>query len=125
MNWSIDVIEHVWRKATEEPGANPDVWRRDRFGRLIRRGDYGNRESPFGWEIDHHPVPKARGGSDKVENLKPLHWHPNAAKGDKSDVAAVRSGSLSSMGALFGLADPAAPAPDRELLAAILRNSSK
>jgi len=38
--------------------------------------------SRFGWTIDHI-LPKARGGTNALKNLRPLHWLNNAAKGDK------------------------------------------
>jgi len=34
----------------------------------------------YGWQIDH-TVPSARGGSNEPDNLEPLHWAANIAKG--------------------------------------------
>jgi len=74
-------IEHAWENATPVRGKNPDTWRKDATGRLIRRGSYGTRGA-YGWEVDHKN-PKSRGGSDDLRNIQALHWEVNRAKGDK------------------------------------------
>jgi hypothetical protein len=64
-------------------GGNATGWefRRDAQGNMLRFGDYGNRRSPFGWEIEWI-VPQSMGGSSNPENLRALHWKANAAKLD-------------------------------------------
>lgn len=70
----------VWQKGIVVPGYSPAIWRHDVFRRLIRYSDYGNRNSAYGWEIDHiHPI--ALGGSDHLSNLRPLHCLINAGLG--------------------------------------------
>jgi hypothetical protein len=54
-------------------------FRRDRLGNLIRYGDFGNRHSPFGWEIDDI-VPRSLGGTADNDNLQALHWKAIAAR---------------------------------------------
>ena len=71
-----DMKDHVWIKAREIPGWSPLVWRWDDYGRVIRYGDYGNRYSRYGWEIDHVD-PKSQGGTDDLSNLRPLNWVSN------------------------------------------------
>jgi HNH endonuclease len=56
--------------------------REDGYGARIKWVDYGNRDSGFGWEIDHS-VPKDRGGSDNYNNLRPLFWRTNVEKSNK------------------------------------------
>ena len=56
---------------------------RDKCGALIARNAHGQQTSQ-GWEIDHI-VPVARGGTDALSNLRPLHWRNNDAKGDSLD----------------------------------------
>jgi hypothetical protein len=63
------------------PGYDPVVWRRDALHRVIRYSDYGDRNSKFGWEIDHYPIPRALGGSEDISNLRPLHCTNNAGLG--------------------------------------------
>ena len=70
----------VWCKGTEIPGEDPNVWRLDCFGNRIKRDEYGNRQSKFGWEIDHI-VALAFGGKDTLENKRPLHYKANAGMG--------------------------------------------
>ncbi len=53
-------------------------WRKDECGAWIGRQDYGNRDSEYGWEVDH----LSPGGTDQVSNLMPLQWQNNIDKSD-------------------------------------------
>ena len=75
------VIEEVWNKAKIIPTYDPSEWRQDVAGAWIRRFDYGDRESCWGWEIDHIK-PLALNGTDVLNNLQPLQWENNVAKCD-------------------------------------------
>ena len=66
-------IQAVWEKETSIPDYSPDLWRWDHLGNSIKRTEYGNRESEYGWEIDHIRLAGA-GGSDVLSNLRPLQW---------------------------------------------------
>ena len=68
-----ETIEAVWRKAREIPGLPGSIWRRDRFGLTIRRFDYGNTGSDFGWVVDRLLVPVVEEG-DPLDRLQPLQW---------------------------------------------------
>ncbi|MEW5953437.1 MAG: HNH endonuclease signature motif containing protein [Bacillota bacterium] len=83
LNESFDpwTILAVWDKAAIVPGYNHGELRKDRCDAWIRFGDYGNVNSNFGWEIDHDK-PVAKGGTDDLNNLQPLHWLNNRGKGD-------------------------------------------
>jgi hypothetical protein len=73
-------IRLVWVKGT--PSTDPDNWRKDACGAWMRFQDYGNRNSEYGWEIDH--IIAAKDGEkddDSLHNLQPLHWRNNVAKG--------------------------------------------
>ena len=74
-------IDAVWEKAAKQPNNNPDVFRKDYAGAWIRREDYGKRNMPYGWEIDHLK-PLAKDGTHDLDNLYPLHWRNNESKGD-------------------------------------------
>ncbi len=80
-NFSEDIIDSVWNKAQIDPNNDPNVFRKDYAGAWIRRDQYGERDAKYGWEIDHIK-PLAKGGSDSIENLVPLHWENNAQKSD-------------------------------------------
>jgi len=78
----------VWQKAATVPGMNPAIMRQDACRAWIKFGDYGNRNSQYGWEIDHN-FPVALGGSDAMSNLRPLHWQNNCRKADGNLACAI------------------------------------
>ena len=63
-------IVEVWRKAI--PYKHFELYKRDRFGSLMFYDDY-EIQSENGWSIDYI-VPLEKGGTDKIENLQPVHW---------------------------------------------------
>jgi len=44
----------------------------------MKRDDYGNRNSDYGWEIDHIDPD----GGDDISNLQQLQWKNNVDKSD-------------------------------------------
>ena len=76
-------IQAVWGKGRIIPDYSPDLWRWDHLGKPIKRAEYGNRESEYGWEIDHIQL-VGDGGSDALSNLRPLQWSANASRQDAS-----------------------------------------
>jgi 5-methylcytosine-specific restriction endonuclease McrA len=89
MSSSEQTIERVWAKGGVIPGYNQNLWRKDPCGAPIKRTDYGDRKSKYGWEIDHI-IPDSRGGSDHISNLRPLQWQNNASKSDDRLTCPVR-----------------------------------
>lgn len=81
MSFSDETIKKVWEKATIVPGYSSSEWRKDQCGAWIGWKFYGNRNSQYGWEIDHI-VPVSKGGSDAQSNLRPLQWENNARRQD-------------------------------------------
>lgn len=79
MAFTDQQIEQVWQKGTIVTGNDPNIYRKDQCGAWIARGQYGNRESQYGWEIDHIS-PQSNGGNDQLSNLRPLQWQNNVDK---------------------------------------------
>jgi hypothetical protein len=79
MAYSNDTIQKVWEKGTLVSANDPNVWRKDQCKAWIGGPHYGNRQSQYGWEIDHIK-PESEGGGDELSNLCPLQWENNASK---------------------------------------------
>ena len=81
--WLLDTIKKVWEKGRIVSSEDTSVFRKDACGAWIQLSKHGDRNSDYGWEIDHIQ-PVALGGSDFLSNLQPLHWKNNVEKGDSS-----------------------------------------
>ena len=81
MSWTHEEKSAVWNKGEIVGGNDPNVYRKDQCGAWIKWADHGDRNSKFGWEVDHI-TPKSNGGSDAIGNLRPLQWENNAATSD-------------------------------------------
>ena len=80
-NFSDEMKLAVWQKASIVANNDPARWRKDQCGAWINWNEYGNRQSDYGWEIDHI-TPQSKGGTDILSNLRPLHWKNNMEKLD-------------------------------------------
>lgn len=81
-------LDRIWEKGLTDSRFDPSSIRKDACGAWIIRDKYGDKESPFGWEVDHiYPegklidlqVPEEL--IDNINNLRPLNWKNNASKG--------------------------------------------
>lgn len=90
MSFTTDMIQQVWEKGRIVPNNDPATWRQDECGAWIGRREYGDRNSQYGWEIDHiDPM-----GGDTVSNLRPLQWQNNAARqGGRLNCSVTSSGT--------------------------------
>ncbi len=79
MSFTQEIIQKVWEKGTFVQNNDSKIWRKDQCGAWITRNQYGNRNSQYGWEIDH-VRPESEGGGDELSNLRPLQWQNNANK---------------------------------------------
>ena len=77
-----DLKRACWARTSPVSGQmNSWEFRKDCLGNLVRYADFGNRHSPFGWELEHI-VPSRLGGSTDPTNLQALHWKANAARSE-------------------------------------------
>lgn len=77
-----EIEEQVWEKAKDiVKDGNGNIWGKDVCGAWIKKSEYGNRHSKYGWEIDHIQA-QANSGKDCISNLRPLHWKNNLLKSD-------------------------------------------
>lgn len=75
-------LRQVWNKGSIIPGYDSTVWRSDVCGKPMMFGAHGDRNSQYGWEVDHIR-PASKGGTDDISNLQPLHWQSNMEKADQ------------------------------------------
>ena len=80
MSFDDPTIKAVWGKGRIIGTNDPAVYRKDECNAWMYFSHYGNRDSQYGWEIDHIK-PVDLGGSDKLSNLRPLQWENNASRG--------------------------------------------
>ena len=82
---SVTVLEDLKRAAwgrTAPVAGQMNAWefRKDILGNMVRYSDFGNRHSPFGWELDYlGPQPL---GINNPENLQALNWKAVAARSE-------------------------------------------
>lgn len=90
MSFDQKMIKDVWAKGEIPVPGKENEWRKDQCGAWIKFQNYGDRNSIYGWEIDHI-TPESKGGETKLSNLRPLHWKNNAGKSDGKLVTVVTS----------------------------------
>lgn len=67
-------VEWTWIKGRDVEGFDPDVWRLDSEGRLMKFSEIG-KHSEFGWKV--HQLPTIYTGSIGLLGLVPRHWRDN------------------------------------------------
>ena len=78
-----DLKRAAWSRTSPVSPRQLNAWefRKDSLGNLVRYADFGNRHSPFGWELDYI-LSRALGGASSVDNLQALHWKAGAARSE-------------------------------------------
>ncbi len=69
----------IWSKGEKIYPNDPSNWRKDQCEAYINWKQYGNRDSDYGWEIDHIDCDR---NNNELSNLRPLQWKNNLDKGD-------------------------------------------
>jgi hypothetical protein len=87
-----DLKRAAWARTNPVTGRQLTSWefRKDSLGNLVRYADFGNRHSPFGWELDYI-LSRALGGSTDPDNLQALHWKANAARSESLPTGLISS----------------------------------
>tara|TARA_B110000438_G_scaffold150255_1_gene144468 strand:- start:447 stop:848 length:402 start_codon:yes stop_codon:yes gene_type:complete len=80
MPFDEKIIRDVWAKGEVVGSNNPDEYRKDECGAWMYFSHYSNRNSQYGWEIDHIEF-KDHATSKDLNNLRPLQWQNYACKG--------------------------------------------
>lgn len=78
----------IWNKGIVDDKYPSDKVRKDACGAFMLFEKFGDRNSIFGWEIDHiypaaelRKLNKSEADIDNLLNLRPLQWKNNASKG--------------------------------------------
>lgn len=85
------MVDAVWEQGRALPDADPGVWRQDSCGAWMRRDQFGQEESEFGWRIEKI----APGPAATANLLRPFHWRNHydiANRRACCDTTADRSG---------------------------------
>ena len=89
MGLTEELIQLVWEKGLKVEEYDPNRVRKDACGAWMIKEDYGDRNSVFGWEVDHiYPKSKLEelgvpeDNIDNILNLRPLNWRNNDSKSD-------------------------------------------
>ncbi|RDL25101.1 HNH endonuclease signature motif containing protein [Serratia fonticola] len=80
-NWTEQDIQDVWEKAEIVSKYDKEKHRKDQCGAWMEREKYGDRNSLYGWEIDHIKT-VSKGGTNALSNLRPLQWENNVGRSD-------------------------------------------
>ena len=80
MPFNEKLIRDVWAKGEVVGSNNPDEYRKDECGAWMYFSHFSNRNSQYGWEIDHIEFVD-HVASENLSNLRPLQWQNNACKG--------------------------------------------
>ena len=69
------LIRQVWEKASPITGQDSEIFRLDMQGSWIRKKDFNNIDSLYGWTI--YPLNSPANDFSKLHELIPVHTHEN------------------------------------------------
>lgn len=70
MDYSEQIIQHIWERGRSMPDQDSTVWRKDQCGAWMMRDAYEQEHSDYGWKI-RSILP---GDSGALEHLRPFHY---------------------------------------------------
>jgi len=73
MDFDDKTVQQVWEQGRATNDKNANEWRKDACGAWIRRDQYGNQTSEYGWKIQ----PVEPGKPATLGSLRPFH-HANS-----------------------------------------------
>jgi len=71
LDLTFRILDDVWEKAGLIPGMDPSLFRRDEQGSVIRKSEFNNESSIYGWCFNHL-TPLWEGGNSELVNVTPL-----------------------------------------------------
>jgi hypothetical protein len=79
-----DLKRAAWARTSPVSGQmNAWEFRKDCLGNLVRYADFGNRHSPFGWELDYLTA-RPSTGMTNPDALQALNWKSIAARSERA-----------------------------------------
>lgn len=88
MELTNELKKRIWERGIVDEKYPSERVRKDACGAFILYEEFGNRNSLFGWEVDHiYPASELQEKGiadeliDDLKNLRPLNWKNNASKG--------------------------------------------
>lgn len=64
-------VSKVFRNSAEIINQDGAIWRSDRYGRVMARSAYGDKNSKFGWNIHHRD---GNYSNNNINNLEAVHF---------------------------------------------------
>jgi hypothetical protein len=77
--WTEEELDIIFSKGKVSTVLSSPEYRIDDFGNIIARSAYGNTNISVGWEVDHIK-PVSEGGSNSIDNLRPLSVFKNRSR---------------------------------------------
>ena len=74
-------LDRIWEKGKPCDNSGGNEYRLDCYGTVMKKDEYGKRDSIYGWEADHI-IPLSKGGGNYTDNLRPLNWQNNVRRSD-------------------------------------------
>lgn len=78
LQFDKDTIKQVWNKGDSKSSLNFNVFRKDKFGAWIKKDQYNNSDSVYGWKIVD--VGNLKNNAKKSSNLVPIHYKNEVQK---------------------------------------------